>query len=264
LGRAQSAWRGPAGLRPGLTRPGDIPEHIATLASSASALDSTSHNGHVTTDDFSEAAAPMLAELETAGLDTSDFGLFTSLRPTTFDYARAVPFLIDWLPRIDHPKVVDSIARSLTGQRAARGEGARRLIEAFERLPNDEQATLWAIGNALSTIAGPSDADALIVLLLDRRYGIARQMLCDALARTGDPRTAAVLTELIDDDDVSGHAVLALRRLGRWKGLPDEAGARPKLQRLLQRPTAGEFAKKQAAKALASMDRTADRRLSTG
>jgi hypothetical protein len=102
------------------------------------------------------------------------------------------------------------------------------------------------------------------VLLLDRRYGIARQMLCDALARTRDPRTAAVLTELIDDDDVSGHAVLALRRLGRWKGLPDEAGARPKLQRLLQRPTAGEFAKKQAAKALASMDRTADRRLSTG
>jgi hypothetical protein len=195
----------------------------------------------------------MLAELEAAGMDTSDFGLFTSLRPTTFDYARALPYLIDWLPRIDHPAVVDSIARSLTGQRAAQGEGASRLIAAFKRLPIDELGVQWAIGNALSTVAGPSDADDLIALLRDRRYGRSRQMLCPALVRTHDPRAADVLTDLIDDDDVNGHAVLELRRLGRWKGLPDEDHTRPKLERLLRRPTAGDFAKSQATKALASI-----------
>ena len=73
----------------------------------------------------------MLRELEAAGIDTRDFGLFTSLRPTTFDYARAAPILIEWLPRMVEPAVVDSIARSLTGQPAARGEGSRRLISAF-------------------------------------------------------------------------------------------------------------------------------------
>jgi hypothetical protein len=206
----------------------------------------------------------MLSEIEAAGIDATDFGVFTSLRPTTFDYVRAAPYLIDWLPRIDHPGVVECIARSLTSQRAARGEGARRLMEAFERLPKDEQSARWAIGNALATLAGPSDADGLIVLLRERRHGTSRQMLCAALVRTHDPRTAHVLTDLLDDDDVSGHAVLELRRLGRWKGLPDEGRARPKLEQLLKRPTAGEFAKKQAAKALASIVRTADERDSGG
>jgi hypothetical protein len=68
-----------------------------------------------------------------------------------------------------------------------------------------------------------------------------------------------VLTDLIDDDDVNGHAVLELRRLGRWKGLPDEGRARPKLERLLQRPTAGDFAKRQATKALGTITHLADR-----
>jgi hypothetical protein len=83
---------------------------------------------------FVAAAAPMLAELEAAGLDTGDFGTFTSLRPTTFDHARATPILVEWLPRMDEPAVVEAMARSLTGQRGARGEGARQLIAAFRRM----------------------------------------------------------------------------------------------------------------------------------
>ena len=75
-------------------------------------------------------------------------------------------------------------------------------------------------------------------------------MLCDALARTKDARAASVMVELIDDDEVNGHAILALRRLGRWKTIPEEGRARPRLRRLLERPSAGEFARNQAQKAL--------------
>ena len=204
---------------------------------------------------FHDAAAPMLAELEAAGIDTSDFGVFTSLRPMTFDFGRAAPILVGWLPRIVEPSVVDAIARSLTGQRGARGEGARRLIAAFRSMSpdHDRPGVAWAIGNALSTISGPADADDLIELLKDRRHGSARQMLCDALTRTRDPRAASVLVALIDDDDLNGHAILALRRLGRWKGIPDADLARPALERLLARQGAGEFARKQARKALEVM-----------
>ncbi len=200
---------------------------------------------------FLEAAGPMLRELEAAGIDTRDFGLFTSLRPTTFDYARAAPILIEWLPRMVEPAVVDSIARSLTGQPAARGEGSRRLISAFLLMSLDDEAGVaWAIGNVLATVAGPGDADDLIELVRDPRHGSARQMLCDALARTKDARAASVMVELIDDDEVNGHAILALRRLGRWKTIPEEGRARPRLRRLLERPSAGEFARNQAQKAL--------------
>ena len=89
---------------------------------------------------FSEAAGPILAALEAAGVDATDFGVFSSLRRTTFDYRRAIPILIDWLPRIDDPAVVESIARSLASQRGARGEGARRLVDAFRRMPIDDTA----------------------------------------------------------------------------------------------------------------------------
>ena len=78
-------------------------------------------------------------------------------------------------------------------------------------------------------------------------------MLCTALSRTGDHRAAKILVDLIDDDDVNGHAVLELRRLGGWTGLPDADRARSKLEGLIQRPTAGEFAKNQARSALASL-----------
>jgi HEAT repeat protein len=196
----------------------------------------------------------MLEELVRAGIDVSDFGRFGSLYPSAFDFNRATPILIDWLPRIDEPAVVESIARSLAGQRAARGEGAGRLIDAFRRTPND--SARWAIGNTLSTIAGPQDADDLIDLLQDSQYRSARQMLCAALAKTRDPRVATVLIDLIDDDVVNGHAVLELRRLGRWKGLPLAERPRPKLEQLVERPGAGEFAKKHARAALASLTHT--------
>jgi HEAT repeat protein len=203
--------------------------------------------------EFLAAARPMLDELTRAGVDVADFGLFTSLRPITFDFARAAPILIRWLPRMDSAAVVESIARSLHGQRDAAGEGARQLIAAYRRMSDSESSTRWAIASALSTLVGPADADDVIALLRDRRSGIARQMLCDALTRTRDPRAPEVLIELIDDDDVNGHAILALRRIGNWRAMPLPERSHPKLSAVLERPGAGDFAKSQARKALATM-----------
>jgi HEAT repeat protein len=205
-------------------------------------------------DEFLVEAGPILDELTIAGVDVADFGLFTSLRPITFDFERAAPILVKWLPRMDSPAVVESIARSLRGQREAKGEGARQLVAAYRRMPDSELGTKWAIGDSLSTLAGPGDADDVIALLRDRSSGVARQMLCDALTRTRDPRAPDVLIGLIDDDDVNGHAILALRRLGRWRTVPFPDLSQPKLVAVLDRPRAGDFAKSQARKALATLN----------
>jgi hypothetical protein len=55
---------------------------------------------------------------------------------------------------------------------------------------------------------------------------------------------------LIDDDDVAGHAILALRRYGPKSALPHLQRARPKLEAVLERRSASEFAKRQAKAAL--------------
>jgi HEAT repeat protein len=197
-------------------------------------------------------AEPLLAALEAAGIDTVDFGRFGEAAFTNFDFERAVPILVDWLPRVEDPNVKDAMVRSLTGQRTARGEGTRRLIAEFRRPEYaDETSLRWAIGNALATLAGPADADAIIEILRDRSSGMARQMLCDALLRTKDVRRVDVLIDLIEDDSVAGHAILALRRIGRGK-LPEPERARPMLEALLTRQSATEFGQRQARAALKS------------
>jgi hypothetical protein len=45
-------------------------------------------------------------------------------------------------------------------------------------------------------------------------------MLCDALKRTADPRAPDALIDLIDDDDIAGHAIYALRSYGPKTALP--------------------------------------------
>ena len=155
-------------------------------------------------------AEPFLAALEAAGIDTVDFGVFGPASSTTFDFERAAPILVDWLPRVEDPRVKGAMVASLHGQRSARGEGARRLIAEFRRPEYaDEDHLRWTIGNTLASLAGPADAAAIIEILRDRSAGTARQMLCDALSRTKDPRRVAVLIDLIDAraaTDRPGHA----------------------------------------------------------
>jgi hypothetical protein len=194
------------------------------------------------------------AELEAQGIDTTDFGIFSSVAPTTFDADRAAPILVEWLPRMTDLVDKEVIARSLTGTRTARAPAAAAIVKEFRETPLDAETTKWAYGNALATLAGPEVADDLIDIVRDRRHGIARQMLCDALKRTKDPRAPDVLIELIEDDDVAGHAILALRLYGPKTALPHLERARPKLEAVRDRPTATPFARRQAKAALERLD----------
>lgn len=195
-------------------------------------------------------AEPLIAALEAAGIHTLDFGRFGAASTANFDFERAAPILVEWLPRVGDPRVKEAMVRSLAGQRGARGEGTRRLIAEFRRPDYADDVSLrWAIGNTVATLAGPADADAIIEILQDRSAGMARQMLCDALSRTKDPRRVTVLIDLIDDDTVAGHAISALRRIGRGS-LPEPERARPMLEALLVRSSTTAFARRQARAAL--------------
>jgi hypothetical protein len=199
------------------------------------------------------AVVAMFDALHAAGVETAGFGAF-SKSAEWFDHSAAAPILLRWLPKVEDVGARQSIIRSLTGEPEARSHGAARvLVGEFERsLDNPNLA--WAAGNALATLAKGSDADDLIRLLRDRRFGKSREMLCEALKRTGDTRTPAVLLEVIEDDDVAGHAIAVLRSLRRTTAGPVLAEARGKLEAIGERPTATPFARKQARRALTEID----------
>jgi hypothetical protein len=212
-------------------------------------------------DRFGSDARGLAADLEHAGIDTIGFGEFASrsipeagIEVSRFDYERAMPILIKWLPLVETSDLKEVIARGMTGEPSARGEGALALVEEFRKAPNDEWSLKWAIGNALSTLADASFADDLIFLLQDRTQGRGRQMLCEALRRTKDPRAPDVLIKLISDPDVGGHAIGALRDYGPKTSLPHLERARPALENTLSDPKSSDLAKRMAKTSLERLD----------
>jgi len=158
------------------------------------------------------------------------------------------------------PDVKEAIARSLTGEAAADGISAKALVNEFGSAPDTAEWTLakWAFGLALSTLADASVADELIDLLRQRRHGMARQMLCEALRRTNDPRAPEVLIGLIDDRDIGGHAIHALRSYGPKSSLPHLRRARPELEKVLMDANASGFARRMARKSLERLDASSE------
>jgi hypothetical protein len=196
------------------------------------------------------------AALRAAGIRDDDFGFFArdipeaGIRAPRFDFEAAAPVLVDWLPRVKTALVKERIVRSLTGEKTATPLALEPLVAEFRRA--DDDWLKWAIGNALATLADDSIADELVELARDRRHGGSREMLMDALARTKDKRALDALVDLVDDDDVAGHAISALRRLGPKSSLPYLERARPALER---QAADGEklLARRQASAALARL-----------
>jgi hypothetical protein len=214
------------------------------------------------TERFGEGAAGLLAALEAAGFETGDFGRLgqvpqLGIPSSAFDSTRAAPILTEWLPRVRTPAMKEAIARSLTAEPTADGSAARALVKEFREAPLTPEwdGARWAYANALSTIAGADVADDLVELLRDRRYGSARQMLCEALRRTKDPRAPDVLIEAIRDPDIGGHAIDALRRYGPKSSLPHLRRARTTLEEVLVDPSATDFARRMATASLERIDR---------
>jgi hypothetical protein len=128
------------------------------------------------------------------------------------EYKEAVPVLVDWLRKLQSPRAKEAIVRALSVPWAK--EADKALIKEFEEAPITEESGLkWAIGNALSVIVNEGMAADIIRLSLEPKHGSARQMIVLALANIKQQRAVEVLRKCLQDEQVSGHAVMALGRI---------------------------------------------------
>ena len=188
------------------------------------------------------AAAPVVLDLQAAGLS---FGSIGEMRRSGTRYVVAIPVLLKWLPAVENHDVKESIVRALSVP-WARPVAAAPLIAEFRKAPGPESGLKWAIGNALSVVADDSVFDDLAALVRDRRHGKAREMLAVAIGNMRDPRAVDLAIELLGDDEVAGHALMAIGKLGARK-------ARPVVEPFLNHPKAWIRAK--ARRVLARLDR---------
>lgn len=184
-----------------------------------------------------------------AGLEVSSI---YDLVNTSIPYPKAIPVLLRLLPDVTDERIKEGVVRALT-IKEARGIAAKPLIREFIQIPGyDPTSSLsvilkWAIANALSVVADDSVFEEIAELVRDKRHGKAREMLAVAMGNMKDTQAVDVLIELMNDDEVAGHAIIAL---GKLKALR----TRPYIERFLNHPKA--WIRKEAKRALEKIDKT--------
>ena len=168
-------------------------------------------------------AQPLVAELAVQGFEVQTPADLFNKR---MNYRSAVPTLIEWLPRISNPDVKADIARALS-VKWAKPTATPVLLQEFERAEDD--ILRWAIANALEVVADDSAFIPIAAWASDSRYGDSRQMLVLALGHMSSPAVFDVLVQLLSDETVAGHAVIALGNL-------HDPRARPAIEPFLKHP----------------------------
>jgi hypothetical protein len=198
---------------------------------------------------YREAAAPVLADLANAGFSVDAIGALRQAGPKA---KAAVPVLAGWLPQVTDDAVRADIVRAL-GVRWAKS-AAPALVAEFRRVP-PEPSTVggglpgprWAVGSALAEVADDAVFDEVADIARDTRYGRDREMVVVALGNMRRPAAVDVLLDLLNDEQVAGHAVMALGKLRAGR-------ARPAIERLLDHPTS--WIRQEAKKALKRIEPT--------
>jgi hypothetical protein len=190
-----------------------------------------------------EASKPVLAELSQIGFDVE---WIADLYNKPFDYRRAIPILLKWLPRIENPDVKEAIVRALSVPWAKHTVAAKLLVEEFRKQVED-RSLKWAIGNALSVVADDDVLNDIIGLIKNKAHGRAREMLAVSLGNMKTPDVKYFLIDLLEDEDLAGYAIIALGKLKSKE-------ARSAIERFLTHPKS--WVRSEAKKALARIDKT--------
>lgn len=200
--------------------------------------------------DYEHDAEPVKAALTAVGINTDDFGRFVNrpvlgvIEPPNFDAARAMPVLLEWLPRVTNEKLREAVVRHLA-IKTRDGLVAEALIEEYRR-PGSANYK-WVVGDTLAFVCDKRHFSVITDLAADASYGMGRQPLVGMLWRIKTPAADEILLNALADPDTALAAMSALRR--RF----GNAAARQHITSLLQHPD--QRVREAASKQLRRIDR---------
>lgn len=149
----------------------------------------------------------LLRQIRESGVEISSIN---ELMKINIKHRALVKILIRHLSEIDDESDKEFIVRCL---------GVKGFAEATESLINEfynsNNITFkWTIGNTLSIIENNEYLPKMLRIVQEKEHGIARQMIVEGLGRFKDNNVKAVLIELLNDEEVVGHAISALAKTG--------------------------------------------------
>jgi len=128
-----------------------------------------------------------------------------------------VPILLKYLKNSENADMKSFITRCLgvKGFTAA----TKTLLEEFYKTSSDFDLK-WTIGNTFSIIQDKNAEDEIIKIVKDKKHGSERQMFVVTLGKIKSEKAIPVLIKLLQDDDVCGHAIMALSNFKDEKLIP--------------------------------------------
>jgi hypothetical protein len=123
-----------------------------------------------------------------------------------------VPTIKEWNFKVKSNDVFETLIRLLAIPPLKKTSTAKEIIGEFYRTGLSD-GTKWAIGNTMEVIANDEVLDDIIAIIDDKSNGKAREMFAVALGNMKDPKVVPCLVNLLDDEDMTGHAIMGLSKL---------------------------------------------------
>jgi hypothetical protein len=159
---------------------------------------------------FRREQEDLLADLKSAGFQVESVWDFVN---TAEKYPNAIPILLRHLTLPYSKRTKEGIVRALTVDYAGREVLAELIKQFHEQSDSSANSLKWVLGNAISQVARPSDAETVIGLAIDPAHGDSRDMITQRLPRVvrDKKRLLDVLRHLLSDKQTEPYA----RRAGR-------------------------------------------------
>lgn len=162
------------------------------------------------------AMQPILDDLVKVGYKVESL---YELRHQGRTWEPAIPILLHWLSLINIRNLKEEIITCLsvpwTGTRAT-----EYLIQEFKNTAVSDHYYAWTVGNALSIVDVKGREKEIIQLCRNPKYGMARQMMVMNLHRLRRfPEAEETALDLLEQDDVKLHAIIALGRMKSKRAL---------------------------------------------
>lgn len=145
----------------------------------------------------------LLNDVNKEGYDLTSYQDLKKLK--TKDKA-LVPLLLSYLNSVNYINEKEFFVRCL-GVKSF-NEATEALINEFKK--SDNRAYKWAVGNSLSIIQDKTYTDEYIDIISNQEHGTARQMVILTLGKLRCEKAIPTLIELLNDEEVCGHVVMAL------------------------------------------------------
>lgn len=162
---------------------------------------------------YREDEQPLINDLDKVGIKVNSCWDLVNSKSS---YKKAIPILLEHLPKPYHIKNKEGIVRALA-VKEAKGIACRGILDEYQKSMGEGALYRWAFGNTIETIITKDYLEDVLNIVQNKENRSSREMFVMALGKIKSLQAEEVLMGLLEDEEVVLHAIFALGKLRSQK-----------------------------------------------